>query len=531
MNYRLILYLLGIVSLFIGASMAFALPWAFSAFGGDWPIERAGFLGLLMSMLIAFFLGAILYFQGQKVDKLLLRKESMAVVPLSWILAIVLSALPYWLSGTELRSGAAMTFVDALFESTSGLTTTGATVLSNVENPEMVPRTILFWRATTHFLGGLGIMVFFVVILGQGVIGKTIMKIEKGSGSGGTQGRMRQMALALAGVYVGLIAVETLALMLLGLSIFDALCHSFSTLATGGFSTYNASVGHFAAETGLNAGMIEGVITLFMILAGSNFILLFWFFIGQPRRLFEDTEWRVFLGVIVVATAIIFFSGWFGKDFDAYGTSDAPIASTDSLTWPIALRQTIFQVVSLLTSTGFCTDEFEKWNSVALLCFLLMMFVGGCAGSTAGGTKLIRNIVSFHTVRQETEHAYRPNIIRTIKIGEMTIEKPAASSMVTFLFLFLVSVFLITFVVLVLEPGTVWEAAGRNKADRMIDVFSASLSMHSNVGPGLGLVGARENYGFFTQPTKLIFSWAMLLGRLELYLPLLLFSPAFWRKQ
>lgn len=532
MNYRLILYFLGIVSLFIGASMAFALPWALPAFGGDWATERAGFLGLVLSMLAAFGAGAVFYFQGQKIDKQLLRKESMAVVPLSWIFAILLGALPFWISGTELRVGEPMTFIDAVFESTSGLTTTGATVLSNVENPQMIPRTILFWRATTHFLGGLGIMVLFVVILGQGVTGKTIMKIEKGSGSSGTSGRIRQMALALTGVYIGLIAVETVLLTLLGLSVFDALCHSFSTLATGGFSTYNASIGHFAAETGLNAGLIEGVITVFMILAGSNFILLFYCFMGKPDKLFKDVEWRVYLGVIIAATAVIFLTGIIAKDFDVFGTSDSPIAASDSLSWPTALRQSIFQVVSILTSTGFCTDEYEKWNSVALLTILLLMFLGGCAGSTAGGTKIIRSIVAFKTIRQEIEHTYRPNIVRTIKVGETMIDKQAASSTATFLLLFGASVFLITFVVLLLEPGSAWEATGRNTADRTLDVFSASLLMHSNVGlGGFGLIGARDNFGFFTQPVKLIFSWAMLLGRLELFLPLLLFSPSFWRKQ
>ena len=531
MNYRLILYLLGIVSLFIGASMVIALPWALPVFGGDWETERAGFLGLLFSMLVAFGAGAVFYFQGQKIDKQLLRKESMAVVPLSWIFAIVLGALPFWISGTELCVGEPMTFIDAIFESTSGLTTTGATILSNVENPQMVPRTILFWRAMTHFLGGLGIMVLFVVILGQGVTGKTIMKIEKGSGSTGPQGRIRQMALALAGVYIGLIAAETILLKLLGLSFFDSLCQSFSTLATGGFSTFNASIGHFAAETGLNAGLIEGVIAFFIILAGSNFILLFYCFKGEPHKLFKDVEWRVYIGIIIAATAIVFFSGWFSGDFDAYGTSDAAIHTNETLSWPVALRQSIFQVVSIMTSTGFCTDEFEKWNNIALLVFLFLMFIGGCAGSTAGGTKVIRSIVSFQTIRQEIEHTYRPNIIRTIKVGETTIDKQVASSMVMFLFLFLASVFLTMFVIFIIEPKTAWIEAGLGKNEQLIDIFSASLSLHSNVGPGLGLIGARENYGFFTQPAKLIFSWSMLLGRLELYLPLLLFSPSFWRKQ
>ena len=529
MNYRLILYLLGIVALFIGVSMAIALPWALPVFGGVWETESDGFFGLMLSMTISFALGLLLWYQGRHIDKQLLRKESMAVVPLSWILAIALGALPYLIGGTERAPGVPMSIFDAVFESTSGFTTTGATVISDVENREMVSRAILFWRATTHFLGGLGIMVLFVVIFGQGVTGKTIMKIEKGSGSAGPQGRMRQTAWTLAGVYIGLIAVETVLLIACGLSIFDALCHSFSTMASGGFSTYNASVGHFAANTGLAAWLIESIIIIFMILAGSNFVLIFYCFTGQPKKLWEDPEWRVFLGVILAASAIIFFSGLVEHDFDSFGTADSAIASGGSLRWTHAFRQSVFQTVSFLTSTGFCTDEYEKWNSISLLIFLLLMFLGGCAGGTAGGTKIIRSLVAFQSVRQEGERTYRPDVIRILKIGGTTVDKSSQQTIITFLLLFFVSVFVVAFFVLLIEPDAPWTNAQLGKEEKMIDIFSSSLSMHSNVGPGFGLIGARQNCGFFSPATKTLYSWSMLLGRLEL-LPLLLFSPGFWRK-
>ena len=530
MNYRLIFYLLGLIALFIGASMALALPWALPIFGGDWEVERAGVLGLVFSMLFAFSIGAIFYFWGQKADKQLLYKESMAVVPLCWILAILLGAMPYYFSGTQIQPDEPMSVIDAIFESSSGLTTTGATVLCNVEDSEMVPRTILFWRAMTHFLGGLGIMVLFVVILGQGVIGKTIMKIEKGSGSSGSSGRMRQLAASLAYIYMGMIAVLTVLLVIFGLSPFDAICHAFSTMATGGFSTFNGSIGHFAAETGLDAGLIEGTIIFFMIVAGSNFLLLYYFFAGEPKKLFGDLEWRTFLVIIAAATFVVFVTGLYEHDFDSVGTCALPIAGEKGLSWPVALRQSLFQVVSMMTSTGFCTDEFEQWNGVSLLVFVFLMFVGGCAGSTAGGTKIIRNIIAWKAIRLETERSYRPNVVRTIKIDEEPVEKSAAFAMITFLLLFIVSVFLISFLALLFQPNAPWFDAGRSQANKMLDLFSASLSMHSNIGPGFGLVGARENYALFAAPVKLIFAWAMLLGRLELYLPFLIFLPNFWRK-
>ena len=530
MNYRLILYLLGIIALVIGVSMAASLPWALPIFGGDWETERDGFFGLSLSMVTSFSLGLLLWRQGRKINKQLLRKESMAVVPLAWILAILLGALPYLLAGTDRALNQPMSPIDAIFESTSGFTTTGATLLSNLEDRTMVSRAILFWRATTHFLGGLGIMVLFVVIFGQGVTGKTVMKIEKGSGSSGMQGRMRQMAWALAWVYIGLTAVETILLALCGLSLFDALCQAFSTMASGGFSTYNASIGHFAANTGLSAWLIETIIVVFMILAGTNFVLLYLCFTGQPQKLWKDPEWRVYLGVILAASAALFFSGLSAHDFDSFGTADATIADGDSLSWMVALRQSVFQAVSILTSTGFCTDEYERWNSLSLLVILFLMFLGGCAGSTAGGTKIIRNMVAFQTVRQEGERIYRPDVVRTLKIGENTYDKPTQQTMITYLLLFVVSVFCVTLLVLLIEPDKVWTDAQLGKEEKMIDVFSASLSMHSNVGPGLGMIGARQNFGFFSAPTKLLFSWSMLLGRLELFLPLLLFSPGFWRK-
>lgn len=533
MNYRLISKILGIVAFFIGASMFLSLPWAFTAFGGDWEYERAGFLGILCAVVISFGVGTLLAFLGRGASPQLLRKESMAVVPLSWILAIFLASLPYLLSGTGRAPEEPMNVADAVFESTSGLTTTGATVLADLETPELVPRTILFWRATTHFLGGLGIMVFFVVLLGYGTAGKTIMMIEKGGSSGpGGWGRIRKFAFALAGIYIGLIAVMAALLLTYGVAPFDALCHAFSTLSTGGFSTFNASVGHFASETDLNAPLIESTVIFFMILGGTNFILLYFVAAGKPRRLFEDVEWQTYIGILFAAALIVFVGGLICRDFDPYGTSDFPMAGAaeTGIAWHHALRQSLFQVTSLMTSTGFVTDEFEKWNSLSLFVFLIIVFIGGCVGGTSGGVKVLRIITAVKTFNQELEKTYRPNVVRPIKIGNLMIDKTVQYSMVTYVAFFAVSVAAATLFVLMIEPPGLWTDAGQTQNVRMLDIFSSTLSMFANIGPGFGVTGARENFGGLSSATKLVFSWAMLFGRLELYLPLLLFTPAFWRK-
>ena len=530
MNFRLIFRFLGIVAFFMAGGMLLALPWGHSRFGGDWVFERPGVIGLILSILTSVAVGLTFLFMGRKADTTLLRKESLAVVPLSWLLAIGLAALPYLFSGTQRAAGTNMTVCDALFEASSGLTTTGATVLTDLESPDLIPRTILFWRAMTHFMGGLGIMVFLVAILGYGTIGKRFMLIETGgAGSSGTWAHYRQFALILATIYIVLIAVMAAVLYALGVSPFDAICHAFSTLATGGFSTFNASIGHFAAETNLNAPVIELVVILFMFLGGTNFVLLYYVVLRRPKVMFKDPEWRTYLAIIAGVTLVVFVSGLIFHDFDTYGTTDSPLHSSSKLMLPCdALRQSLFQVVSIMTTTGFVTDEFEKWNGIALLLFLMVGFIGGCVGGTAGGAKVARVMISVKTFRLEIEKVYRPNVVRTKQIGSLPLDDSTLYGAVTYLFFMVVTVALVTLLVLILEPPTLWTEGG--EPVRLLDLFSSTLSMFNNVGPGFGVLGARQNYGCLTEVTKLVYSFAMYAGRLDFYLPLLIFSPNFWRR-
>ena len=533
MNFRLIVRLLGLIADLLGISMLFSLPWAFPSLGGVWEQERTGFLALLCSALICVALGEILRFLGRAAkDDQFLRCESIAVVPLSWILAILLAALPYLLSGAEVREGVAMSAADAIFESTSGITTTGATVLANVEDPGAVPRTILFWRATTHFLGGLGIMVLFVILIGQGVAGKMMMNAELGAGAFGSPMQVQSVARLLSYLYVGMALVLTILLRICGLSSFDALCHAFSTLSTGGFSNYNGSIGHFATDPGCNSPVIEWALIVFMILAGSNIVLLLHLLLGKPAALLRDIEWRGYLQIILLATIVVFVSGIVCHDFEVFGTESVPIVETENglLPWPTALRLTVFHVVSGLTGTGFCLDEYERWNGLALLVFIHLMFIGGCSGSTAGGTKVIRNLIAVRTISQEIGRAHRPNLVQTVRVGKAVFGNETTSAVMTYLCAFLLSVFLVAFIALTFEPLHDSPAPVCDEGGRVINALSASLSMHSNVGPAFGPFGAKGNYGFLCSKVKFLFSWAMLMGRLELYLPILLFSPAFWRR-
>ena len=302
-----------------------------------------------------------------------------------------------------------MTFVDSLFESQSGFSTTGATVISDLEDHRLVAHCILFWRSTTHFLGGLGIIVLFVVILGQGATGKAMMRAEMpGPSKDGLQSRMQHTAWLFAGTYVALNAVLTILLKLAGLTWFDALCHAFGTMATGGFSTYNASLGHF------DSALIDYIVVAFMALAGSNFLLLYFVLTGQPGRMFRDVEWRTYVGLIVGITIAIVAFGTYYDDFRK--------APDESFTSELAsgMRYGLFQVVSVITTTGFGTHDFDAWNSFGRGVLFLVMFVGGCAGSTGGGLKVIRHVLFVKILKLEVEHAFHPTVVPPAETGGQT---------------------------------------------------------------------------------------------------------------
>ena len=536
MNGRLLSKLLSLVAMLIGGSMAFSLPWA--VVGGRWKHESQGFFGLLGAIAACFVVAAVLRHFGRRSQGRLFRKEAMAVVGLSWVLATVLGALPYLLSGTCRAPGVPMSAVDAMFEAQSGFSTTGATVLTELEDPSLVPRCILFWRSSTHYLGGLGIIVLFVAILGQGSAGKALMRAEMPGPSHSTpQARVQHTAWILFLIYVALNGSLTILLLVQGLSLFDALCHAFGTMATGGFSTYNASIGHFTTDQALNGTMIEMTFVLFMLFAGTNFMLLYCVVIRQPGRLLRDVEWRTYITVILVATACVVTVGLAFQDFDEYGTSDTPVnggTATADDPHPVlrAVRFSLFQVVSIMTTTGFCTDEFDKWNSFACGLLLVLMFVGGCAGSTGGGLKVIRHVLFVKILRLEIERAYHPRVVRPLRLGGEVVEDQELRRNVLVYFGLVLAIFVFGWLfTITLEPDSTWTEHGHYPEHKLRDAAGCVAATLNNIGPGLGVIGARQSYTSFTPWTKGLFILLMMLGRLEIFVILVLFVPGFWRSQ
>jgi trk system potassium uptake protein TrkH len=517
MNHRLVAKLLGIICMLIAFSMVLSLPWAFPLLGVAREFEWRGFLGLAGAVVMALTLGLVLYVPFRREPIRIYRKEAMAIVGLSWVLASILGALPFLLAETRRDAETPMNAADAFFEAASGMTGAGASVLTNVEDPALVPRCILFWRSAMHFLGGLGIMVLFVAILGQGSAGKALMRAEiTGPSRHSVTSRMQHAAWVFASIFVGLNAILAILLMLEGMSLFDALCHAFGTVATGGFSTYNRSVGHFQASGDYPYALaIEATISVFMFLGAANFTLLYFVLLRQPDKLLADVEFRAYMLCIASVTAAVAVFGHASGDFSDPGT---------------AVRQSLFQVMSIQTTTGFATADFDGWCQFGRGALLGLMFVGGCAGSTSCGVKVIRFVLLFKVLWLEVEQVFRPNVVRPLRLGGATIEdQDARKNLLLYFATVLVIVLIAWLAVVTVEPDATWVAAGRSPDDKLLDCASAVAASLNCTGPGLGLVGPTGNYASLGIASKLILSGLMLLGRLEIFAVLVLLMPGFWR--
>ncbi|MEM1061716.1 MAG: TrkH family potassium uptake protein, partial [Planctomycetota bacterium] len=509
MNWLLLCRMLGLLAMAVGASMAVSLPWAFPGPGVVTEFEEEGFRALSLSMAISLGCGALLTYVGRSPSSAtVFRKEAMAVVGLGWIVAGVFGALPFWLSGTTVGDRP-ITFVEAVFESVSGFTTTGASTLTELEYPAAIPRCVMFWRCFTHWLGGMGIVVLVVAVLGQlGAAGKAIMRREvPGPISESVRPRVRETALTLWSIYVGLSAILAAIFVLEGMSLYDALCHSFATMATGGFSTKNASLGGFGSP------LIEFTTIVFMVFAGTNFTLFYLVFKGRralgegrlAKRLnpwLTDPEYRVYLGLLAGVTLLLSLGVWWRGLY--------PAAE--------AFRHAAFITVATVTTTGFGTEDFTLWGEPAKCLIFVLMFVGGCAGSTAGGVKIVRYLLFARVIGIEVEKAYRPNVVRQMKVGGVKVKAETGYEVVVYFGLIL-SIFVAGWLALaVIEPDAAWAADEEHAvAEKLIDCASASASCLNNIGPGFGVLGPHDNYAFFSQPGKVLLIVLMLLGRLELF--------------
>ena len=465
----------------LGISMLFSLPWAYVY--DEWNAAAA----LLISVAITAGSGLGLFLWGRRSRLTIYRREALAVVGLGWVLIGAYGALPFMFGGTF------TSFVDAYFETISGFTTTGATVLTDIE---VVPRALLFWRMTTHWLGGMGIIVLFVAVFPQlGVGAKQMFRSEvPGPITEGLRPKIKETAVALWKIYAFLTLLEMGLLMLCGMSFYEALSHSFATMATGGYSTKNKSIGFYDSVA------VDVVITLFMFLAGINFTLYYLVIRGNWKVMVRNSEFRAYLGLSLFVTLIISLDIWslhgsLGKAFQYAG----------------------FQTVAILTTTGFGTDNFDLYPAFSKTILVCLMFIGGSAGSTAGGMKISRLMVLFKVGYQEVYHVFRPQARMSVKIGGAVVGEDVTRSILAF-FLSFVGFFAL---------GSIFMAA------LGLDIITASTSVVAclgNIGPGLARVGSVENYADIPAVGKAFLSFCMMLGRLELGTLLVLFVPDFWRR-
>jgi trk system potassium uptake protein TrkH len=401
--------------------------------------------------------------------------------------------------------------IDCFFESISGLTTTGATVLNDIE---ALPRSLLFWRSIIQWLGGLGILVLFVAILpGLGIGAKRLFRNESpGPSPEGPRPSVKDAARTLWRIYAGLTAAMFLLLMVGGMDWFDSANHTFTTLATGGFSTRNASISR--PET----LFVESVIVVFMVLAGSNFGVLHAVFKGRWRTMLRDTEFKVYLAVLAIGSVVATIAIVTAGDPIVLSNGEAMAATTGE-----SARAAIFTVVSQQTTTGFTTYNWDIWPFAAKAFIVLLMFVGGSAGSTAGGVKVIRIWIAFRVLWAELERFFRPDVVRPLRVGGQSIDDRQQLMVVVYV---LGTIALIGF-------GSIALMAIESDINgcSFSTAATASLATICTVGPGMEAVGAIQNYAWFSDTSKLLLCLLMLIGRLEMFVLLALLQPRFWRSQ
>jgi trk system potassium uptake protein len=489
MNFRLLAKILGLLLLLLAATMLVCL--GYSLVAEERTTEWGPATAFGWSIGVTAGVGLVFFLYGRKAGRDILRKEAIAVVGLGWLICSLFGALPYVLSPPKLDLAA------AIFESVSGFTTTGASVITDLNQ---WPRSLLLWRAFTQWLGGLGILVLFVALLSYvGVGSKALFRHESSAKTGeGLRARIQDVAVQLWQIYVGLTVLCALGLVVLGMDLFEAVCHAFTTLSTGGFSTRNESIAAFDSLA------IELWIVLFMIIGSISFMLYAWLLRGKWARWKTEEETKTHLLIMGLVTLVIAID------------LAVRMESTGGLR---ALRESLFQVVSIMTTSGFVTADYDQWPSLSKMLLILLMAIGGCAGSTSGGLKVSRVIIFLKTLRLDTLHAFRPNLVSRLSLNGNPIDDAVRHQTVFLIALAGVTVPLGTVLVCLMEPGFDMDSG-----------FAAVMTTLFNVGPGLGEVGPTRNFAHLVPGTQLFLSLLMIFGRLEFFALLVLFMPSLWRK-
>ena len=474
--FRLICFLLSIVSFTMLIPLGFAFYYQ----------ESEVYLAFIIPMLLSFLLGLIALFIKPQENKNFSMRVGFSVVALSWISTSLLGSLPFMFSGFI------PSFFDAFFESVSGFTTTGASILHSVE---ALPNSLNIWRSQMHWLGGMGIVALTVALMPLlGIGGFQLIKAETtGPDKGKITPKIAQTAKILWMSYLVLTLAQILLLLAAKMSFTEAVFHSFATLGTGGFSMKNTGLASYSP-------FAQWVCTAFMILAGVNFSLYFSLIQKKWKEVLQNTELKVYFGIIFIASALVSWGIY--PQLGNFATS---------------IRHAFFQVASIITTTGFATQDYLLWPQFAQGILFFLMFVGGSSASTAGGIKVVRWTVLFKQAKNEIKKMLHPHGVFTIRLNGRAGRKDLVYSVSAFVFMYFILVGITTIVATI------------DGVD-LLSSFTSSLSMVGNIGPGFGLVGPTGNYAFYSSFTKLWFSFAMLAGRLELYTLLIYFSSSYWKK-
>lgn len=481
MRFNVVIRYMGIVLLM---NAIFMLISALVALGNG---MDTGFYPLLLSFFLTSALGAfpLIFVES---ERNISSKEGYLIVVGSWIASCFMGMMPYMLWGGEFH------VVNAWFESVSGFSTTGATILNDVE---ALPKSLLFWRSSTHWLGGIGVVMFVMIILpAMGQARLTLSNAQLSSfAKDNFRYKAQKIVLILLVVYLGLTVLQTVCLRIAGMGWFDAVNHSFSTVATGGFSTKNASIAYFSNTT------IEVVTLIFMIAGGMHFGLIYATVTGRRNNLFRSEVTKVYLISIAVACAAIALALWLGGYYGNFWES---------------LRYGGFQLVSVMTTTGFVTADSNIWPPFVILVLILFSFVCACAGSTAGGIKIDRFLLSCKSIFAQIRQMRHPNAIIRVKMNGFTVPENTIR---------MVNVFILVFLLITLLGAFIFTILGLD----LMTAFSLSLASMSNIGPGFGAIGAAETYAHLSVPAKLLSTVLMLLGRMEIFGLIQIFIFKAWR--
>ncbi len=478
MNYRMIAFILGRVLLILAALML--LPLITALVCGE------SVLPFAVTILLTALCGGVLLLIRPKAREIYAR-EGFSCVGLSWLAMSLLGSLPFVIGGDIPR------FVDAFFETVSGFTTTGASILNDIES---LSRSGLFWRSFTHWIGGMGVLVFLMAVMPMS--GERSMHIMRAEVPGPTVGKLvpraRQTARILYLIYTGFTVAETILLMCGGMSFYEALLHAFATAGTGGFSTRNASIAAF------DSAYIEGVIAFFLVLFGMNFNLFYLMLIGRVREAFRSEELHRYFEIILVSIGLIVLG-----TFRNYGFLQS-------------LRNGFFLTMTTLSTAGFCTVDYTLWPAYLQTMIVLLMFIGGCAGSTGGGLKLSRVMLFIRTAAADVGRVVNPRRVNRVEMDGKRVTPETTGAV--YAYVALVMLILLGCTALVSLDGYDFSTN-----------FTAALSCISNVGPGLGRIGPSGNFAIFSSFSKIVMAITMLFGRLEIYAMLILFIPSTWKRR